>query len=180
MKGFVRSNQLLSLCGLNCGLCPMFLGNHCGGCGAGNQTCAIARCSLEQGGIEYCYQCASYPCARYAHIDDYDSFITHKRQKEDLERAQKIGIDNYNLEQEEKMQILGHLLANYNDGRRKNFFCVAVNLLALAELHEGLHQIEANTTLPTLPIKEKSAYVAALFATIASRRNVQLRLNKKK
>ena len=27
MKGFKRENQLLSLCGLNCGLCPMFSGN---------------------------------------------------------------------------------------------------------------------------------------------------------
>ncbi len=25
MKGFNRKNQFLSLCGLNCGLCPMFL-----------------------------------------------------------------------------------------------------------------------------------------------------------
>ena len=25
MKGFNRQNQLFSLCGLNCGLCPMFL-----------------------------------------------------------------------------------------------------------------------------------------------------------
>ena len=43
MKGFVRENQLLSLCGLNCGLCPMFLGKYCGGCGNGNQSCSIAR-----------------------------------------------------------------------------------------------------------------------------------------
>ena len=28
MKGFERKNQLFSLCGLNCGLCPMFLGKH--------------------------------------------------------------------------------------------------------------------------------------------------------
>ena len=27
--------------------------------------------------------------------------------------------------------MLNHLLANFNDGRRKNFFCVAVNLLEL-------------------------------------------------
>ncbi|MDI2891163.1 DUF3795 domain-containing protein, partial [Clostridioides difficile] len=33
MKGFERKNQLFSLCGLNCGLCPMLLGNYCGGCG---------------------------------------------------------------------------------------------------------------------------------------------------
>lgn len=41
MKGFERKNQLFSLCGLNCGLCPMLLGNYCGGCGNGNQSCRI-------------------------------------------------------------------------------------------------------------------------------------------
>ncbi len=57
MKGFKRENRLLSLCGLNCGLCTMKLGGHCGGCGNGNQSCKIARCSLEHGGVEYCFQC---------------------------------------------------------------------------------------------------------------------------
>ena len=47
MKGFVRINQLLSLCGLNCSLCPMFLDNDCKGCGNGNQPCKIARCSID-------------------------------------------------------------------------------------------------------------------------------------
>ena len=81
MKGFKRENQLLSLCGLNCGLCPMFLGNHCGGCGNGNQSCKIARCSIEHGGIEYCFECSEYQCETYQHIDEFDSFITHRRQK---------------------------------------------------------------------------------------------------
>ena len=51
MKGFVRENQLLSLCGLNCGLCPMKLDGYCPGCGGGdgNQSCAIARCSIKRG-----------------------------------------------------------------------------------------------------------------------------------
>ena len=28
MKGFKRENRLLSLCGLNCGLCTMYLGKY--------------------------------------------------------------------------------------------------------------------------------------------------------
>ena len=35
MKGFKRNNQLLSLCGLNCGLCPMHIDGYCPGCGGG-------------------------------------------------------------------------------------------------------------------------------------------------
>ena len=92
--------------------------------------------------IEYCYECESYPCEKYRYIDKYDSFITHKRQKADLKMIQDIGVEQYNLQQREKMQILSHLLANYNDGRRKNFFCVAVNLLELSELQEAMKQIQ--------------------------------------
>lgn len=57
----------------------MFLGKHCGGCGNGNQSCTIAKCSLGQEGIEYCYQCKHYPCEKYKQIDVYDSFITHRQ-----------------------------------------------------------------------------------------------------
>ena len=42
---------------------------------------------------------------KYQNIDKYDSFITHKRQKADLERVQKIGFEQYNLEQQEKYKF---------------------------------------------------------------------------
>lgn len=176
MKGFERENQLLSLCGLNCGLCPMFLGEYCGGCGNGNQSCAIARCSLGQGKIEYCYECGKYPCEKYDGYEEFDSFITHRRQLADLERAKEIGIDAYNREQTEKKRILNDLLTNYNDGRKKAFFCVAVNLLELPELQEAMERLSA---ADDLPIKEKSKYAADVFQKIADRRNVELKLRKK-
>lgn len=132
----------------------MLLGNYCGGCGNGNQSCKIAKCSLEHGKIEYCYECGQYPCEKYQHIDDYDSFITHRRQKADLEKVRSIGVERYNLEQQEKVQILAYLLSNYNDGRRKNFFCVAVNLLELSEIQEAIKQIQSNDELPSTPFKE--------------------------
>lgn len=176
MKGFERENQLLSLCGLNCGLCPMLLGGYCGGCGNGNQSCAIARCSLEQGKVEYCYECGKYPCEKYDGCQEFDSFITHRRQLADLARSKEIGIDAYNHEQTEKKQILNDLLENYDDGRKKTFFCVAVNLLELPELREAMEQLGA---ADELPIKGKSKYAADVFQKIADRRNVELKLRKK-
>lgn len=158
----------------------MFLGNHCGGCGKGNQSCKIAKCSLEHGKIEYCFECENYPCEQYQHIDEYDSFITHRRRRTDLDRAQHIGIEQYNLEQQEKMQILSRLLAYYNDGRRKTFFCVAVNLLELSELQEAITKLKSDEELASLPIKERSAYAAEVIQKIADKRNVKLKLIKKK
>jgi len=47
---------------------------------------------------------------------------------------QEIGEEAYNKEQAEKRRILDRLLAEYNDGRKKTLFCLAVNLLPLEVL----------------------------------------------
>lgn len=173
MKGFTRKNPHLSLCGLNCGLCPMHLGGHCGGCGFGNQSCPIARCSLEHGGYEYCHECPEYHCKRYEHIDEKDSFITHRNQKADLEKVRRIGEEAYNAEQAEKLEILQKLLAEYNDGRRKTLFCTAVNLMELQDLKEVLAQTEAEGA--ALPLKEKAALMVRL---LQQKSTVDLKLRK--
>lgn len=177
MKGFQRSNPLFSLCGLNCGLCSMHLGGHCGGCGFGNQSCSLARCSLEHGAIEYCFQCAEYPCQKYEQIDEYDSFITHQRRKSDLQKAQQGGITAYNAEQESKAEMLVYLLEQYNDGRKKTLFCLAVNLLEVAELKAIIRQADAETL--GLPVKEKGAYISALFQQCADKNGIVLKLRRK-
>jgi len=156
MKGFNRQNKLFSLCGLNCGLCPMFLNQYCPGCGGGkgNQSCKIARCSMEHDSVQYCFQCSEYPCEKYDHIDDFDSFITHRNRKSDMEKAKRLGIDAYNAEQAEKANILGIFLSQYNDGRKKTLFCVAVNLLELQELQTVLKEIDRQPDMETLTLKE--------------------------
>lgn len=182
MKGFDRKNLLFSLCGLNCGLCLMHLDNYCPGCGGGdgNQSCKIARCSLQHDKVEYCFQCEDFPCERYNDIDEYDSFITHQNQTNDLRKAAELGIDIYNMEQLEKIEILKYILLNYNDGRRKTFFCVAVNLLDLQEIKQIITLIANTTDIESYTPKEKAAYVAELFRNMAEQKSIELKLHKKK
>ncbi len=179
MKGFKRENRLLSLCGLNCGLCTMKLGGHCGGCGNGNQSCKIARCSLEHGGVEYCFQCPEYPCGKYQDIDKYDSFITHRNQRADLERARSMGLEEYNRVQEEKARILDYLLTTCNDGRRKSLFCTAVNLLELSDLNEA-EGLLRDVEMSRASLKERGAYAAELLNGMAESKGVSLRLRRRK
>ena len=89
MKGFARKETRFSLCGLNCDLCSMHLGGYCPGCGggAGNQSCAKARCSLEHG-IQFCWECPEYPCPHYKDFDDGDSFVPHRNRQQDIAQAQ--------------------------------------------------------------------------------------------
>ena len=83
-------------------------------------------------------------------------------------------------QQQRKIQILSHLLSNYNDGRRKNFFCVAVNLLELSELQEIMKQLQFNNELSSLSAKEQCLYVVETFQKIANRKSIELKLIKKK
>lgn len=78
------------------------------------------------------------------------------------------------------MQILSYLLSYFNDGRRKNFFCVAVNLLELSELKEAMEQIRTNDELPALPLKEQCLFVVEILQKLAAKRNIELKLIKKK
>lgn len=180
MKNFNRDNISLSLCGLNCRLCPMHLGTYCPGCGGGdgNQSCAIAKCSLQHDSVDYCCFCEEYPCEKYEHIDEYDSFITHRRQRKDLAKLKEVGPDTYQAEQDEKVKVLEILLEHYNDGRRKSFFCTAVNLLELPALQDTMNEITREAaSAPS--IKEKSRLAVRLLTETASRKGMILALNKK-
>ena len=171
MKDFTRNNPYLSLCGLNCKLCSMHLSGHCGGCGFGNQACPIAKCSLEHRRPEYCFQCPEYPCAKYDKIDDFDSFITHRNQKADLEKMQRIGEEAYTAEQVEKRQILDQLLAEYNDGRKKTLFCLAVNLLPLEDLRTVFEVGDL-----AIPIKDRAKQMEK---RLRERSSLELKLRRK-
>ena len=117
MKGFTREETRFSLCGLNCCLCSMYLGGYCPGCGggAGNQSCAFARCSLQHGGISFCWECPEYPCSRYKGFDDGDSFVPHRNRRQDVAKARALGLDAYLAQLKEKRAILDELTAHYKD-----------------------------------------------------------------
>lgn len=181
MKNFERNDLLFSLCGLNCALCTMKLDGYCPGCGggAGNQGCAIAKCSLKHSGLEYCYQCGEYPCERYDNIEEFDSFITHRNQLKDMEKAQRTGMEQYHSDLGKKAEILRYLLANYNDGRHKSFFCIAVNLLNVQDLKAVMEQISIKLSSGNLSMKEKATVATRLLQSLAEQRSVVLKLNKK-
>lgn len=152
-------------------MCPMNIGGHCGGCGFGNQSCPIAKCSLKHGCPEYCFECTEYPCEKYKGIDRFDSFITHRNQLSDMKKAQE-NIDGYIAEQIEKRQILERLLENYNDGRKKTLFCLAVNLIPLNVLRSVFYDGDME-----LPLKERAEKMAE---RLKEKSGTELKLRRKK
>ncbi|MCG8502457.1 MAG: DUF3795 domain-containing protein, partial [Firmicutes bacterium] len=76
-------------------------------------------------------------------------------------------------------EILNFLLANYNDGRRKTFYCVAVNLLDLQDIRDVVKRMKEATTSDNLTVKDKAVIAVNLFQDVAKQRNLILKLNKK-
>ncbi len=95
-----------------------------------------------------------------------------------MQKAQQIGIEAYNAEQEQKIKILENLLDRYNDGRKKTMFCIAVNLLELNELTAIMEQAELNTQ--GMSLKDASALVSSLFQQCAAAKGIELKLRKKR
>ena len=181
MKGFTREETRFSLCGLNCRLCSMHLGGYCPGCGggAGNQSCAIAKCSLKHGGVQFCWECPESPCFRYDGFDDGDSFVPHRNRQQDIAQAREVGLVAYLAQLEEKRAILDTLLAGYNDGRRKTLFHTAVYLLPLEDLRSVMTKLDSRSELAAQPIKERALAAVELLQEAADRRSISLKLNKK-
>ena len=59
------------------------------------------------------------------------------------------------MELNEKISILEFLIKNYNDGRKKSFYCIAVNLLNLSDLKSIKEQIDNQIINQNIDIKAK-------------------------
>jgi len=184
MKYNTRKYPQFAACGLNCGLCPRYYtqgSSRCPGCaGEGfsevHPACGILSC-CQRKGIEYCFECDEFPCSKYKDVDTSDSFITHRNQFIDMEKAKRIGMKAYETELNEKIKILEELLTDFDDGRRKSFYCLAVNLLELQDIKEIMRktagEIKVDNTL-----KEKAKICAGIFEETAAKKDISLKLRK--
>ena len=141
-------------------------------------SCAIITCSQKHGRVEYCFECSGYPCKRYSCSGEKDSFISYRSVLSDSAKAKNDGVDSYMTELREKVAILEFLLKTYNDGRRKSYYCTAVNLLPLSDLREIMTEIKEKTAARDFSQKETIEEIIRLFESHAKSKNIELKLRK--
>jgi hypothetical protein len=176
MEYKTRQYPQFAACGLNCGLCSRYYtvgSSRCPGCaGEGfsevHPPCGILSC-CQRKGLEYCFDCDEFPCKKFDSWGDSDSFITHRNYLADMDKAKRIGIEAYKSELNEKIGILEMLLKNHDNGRRKGFYCLTVNLLDLEDIKTVMEKVDNETDSKT---------VVRLFEEMAERRGVSLKLRK--
>jgi hypothetical protein len=186
MEDYKREYPLFSLCGLNCGLCPRYQTkgeSKCPGCGGKDfrlkhPACSVFTCNRKHDAVEFCFQCSSYPCEKYSQQSSHDSFISYINVVADFEKANQYGLDQYKAELNEKMNILDYLINHFDDGRRKAYYCNAVNLLSLKDLRDIEREIKKNINQNNIALKEVIAEIIILFETKANEAGIILSLRK--
>ncbi len=186
MNKYERKFNLFSLCGLICGLCPRYHTDgtsKCPGCGGTDfylkhPACAVITCNKKHDNVEYCFQCSQYPCKKYSEQIQKDSFITYKKVITDFKKANKSGIKSFEEEVNRKVQILENLIKNYNDDKRKNFYCISVNLISLDNLENIMKIIDSEINILNVDKSDKIKLVVELFESVAKKKNIELKLRK--
>lgn len=104
-----------------------------------------------------------------------DSFITYKNVPANMEKARKDLVE-YKKELEKRLKLLDILLRDYNDGRSKGLYCLAVNLIPLSDLTMIMGIIEQE--IQSRDMKERAGEVGRILKEHADRLGISLVLRK--
>ncbi|MFX0011243.1 MAG: DUF3795 domain-containing protein [Candidatus Hermodarchaeota archaeon] len=184
-----RKYPSIACCGIDCGLCPTYYTegpSKCPGCGGhdfSNQhpSCSILTCCVKNNSFEICADCSRFPCEKLKPWDKADSFVTHKICLQNLDDIKQNGIRQFLEQQTSRIDILQSLLNSFNEGRSKNFFCIATTLLPIDSLTNAIEQakrkIEEEEINPE-DLKSKSKILKEFLNQYAKNQNIELKLRK--
>lgn len=177
----------IGVCGLSCRLCPSRFTegeSRCAGCKSTTRMavgCPFIACAIKRKGIEFCWECGeSGSCARWAgHRESgrvRDSFVCYAKLEENIAAIDRDGLQAFIDGQCEREDILRGMLAEFNEGRSKTFYCVAATLLDPDELRSALAKVRE--TAGGMEVREKAKALRALLEAAASARSIKLALRK--
>jgi hypothetical protein len=175
----------IGICGLSCRLCPSFhtVGeSKCGGCKSETRMqagCPFITCAIKKRGIEFCWQCnESAACEKWqSHRNfsrDYDTFVCYQKLEENIAYVENEGIDAFEQAQLARERLLAEMLADFNEGRSKRYYCIAAAVFEIQELETALKLPKQDAG--NLSIKDRSKVLHAILDNIASEKDYCLRL----
>lgn len=183
----IKKHETIGCCGIDCGLCPRFYtrgDSACPGCGGLNfkekhPSCGFLSCCAIKKGHEVCAQCVEYPCKRFeVEKEGYDSFVTHARVFPNQQFIKDNGIEPFMEAQKFRMELLHELLAHFDDGRSKSFYCLGCALLP----QEALVQIKqyAECVTNVVEVKARCSAMKEFIIQLAQNSQIELGLRPRK
>ncbi|HLE74722.1 MAG TPA: hypothetical protein VI864_01575 [Candidatus Bathyarchaeia archaeon] len=106
----------------------------------------------------------------------HDTFTCYQKLEDNIFFIQNKGIDEFEKEQKMKEELLKKMLLEFNEGRSKTYYCIAVTVLGIEELKEALNEAKKKTQ--GLEIKEKSRILHSMLDELAEKKHNCLKLRK--
>jgi hypothetical protein len=180
-------NPEVGVCGLSCRLCPHYhtdAESRCGGCKSEARMavgCPFITCAVKRRGIEYCWECdESGSCERWAGHREYgrtrDTFVCYASLEDNIAAIRRGGLPAFVDEQRAREELLVAMIAEFNEGRSKTFYCIAATVLSLAELRSAL--ASARGSAGGMEVRERAKVLHGLLDAAASARDIKLALRK--
>ena len=134
----------IGICGLSCKLCPMYhtkTESRCLGCkseGRMRVGCPFITCAVKKKDIEFCWECKeSKSCDKWKKHKEfgknYDTFKCYQKLEDNIELIQRNGLTEFEKQQMIREQLLNEMLAEFNEGRSKSYYCIAATVLEIDE-----------------------------------------------
>ena len=180
----------LGCCGIDCGLCPRYHtagSSRCPGCaGPGffekHPACGTLSCCAGKKQLEACSQCDEFPCSRVESWADADSFVTHRRCRSNLDSVKAEGLKAFLGRQRKRIRQLEAMLAGFDDGRSKSFYCLAAALLRIEALEASLRDASKRARegkVDPADLKARAGILRSMLMEHAASEGVELRLRSK-
>jgi len=143
--------------------------------------CPFITCAVKRKGIEFCWECGeSGDCEKWRKHREagksHDSFKCYQKLEDDISFILENGVREFEKAQKAREKLLVEMLNGYNEGRSKNYYCVAATVMEPDELKDAIAEAEKKSD--GLDIKEKSKILHTILDDIATKKNYCLKLRK--
>jgi len=159
--------------------------SRCPGCKSDDRIkvgCPFITCAIKRKGIEFCWDCVERDtCEKWKQHREsgkkVDSFKCYQKLEDNIAFINTKGISEFEEIQKIKEQLLRTMIAEFNEGRSKSYYCIAATVLEIEELQSSL--AEAKQKSAGQDIKNKSRLLHSILDNIGRKKNYCLKLRKK-
>ncbi len=97
--------------------------------------------------------------------------------EDNIDFIYKKGIVEFEKKQKNREQLLKEMLAEFNEGRSKSYYCIAATVLEIEELEQAL--AEAKQKSIGTDIKGNSRYLHSILDDIARKKKYYLKIRRR-
>jgi len=139
-------------------------------------SCSFITCCVKKKNLEVCAECSDFPCSKFKSDEEYQqlkessSYPSYKKVMPNLNFIKEQGIEKFVGQQKKRIKLLETMIASFDDGRSRSFYCKLAALLDLTTLQNSLDKAIQKTRKDNIKpndTKTKAKILKGILSEIA-------------